>query len=290
MSRYDELKRKGILKQYQNDDEPIRPILDHELSSAIESLETSTAAINEQCRVLEAQKEALMALKALDKPDLAVEHMRNERRRKEHQEKGRLDVAVRYKGLFVSALLILLQVDDVATSINEQVTDAQRDINSEKTTLKSYIKERLASDDKILTALPGIVSKILTDVEISEDEKSIDQWCDAIISFRTAEIKAKVDAVYLNNLAKTSPDQLPKGSESELRAGKEELQAELETLHSEIASVAEMVVEHELRKPMKDMKERKERDMSQARASWLQYVRFLGLYALIANLHRFYLR
>jgi hypothetical protein len=36
-----------------------------------------------------------MALKALDKPDLAVEHMRNERRRKEHQEKGRLDVAVR---------------------------------------------------------------------------------------------------------------------------------------------------------------------------------------------------
>lgn len=35
-----------------------------------------------------------MALKGLDKPDLAVEHMRNERRRKEHQEKGRLDVAV----------------------------------------------------------------------------------------------------------------------------------------------------------------------------------------------------
>jgi gas vesicle protein len=166
-----------------------------------------------------------------------------------------------------------LQVDDVATSINDQVSDAQRDIDSEKTRLKSYIKERLASDDKILTALPGIVSKILTEVETSEDEKSVDQWCDAIISFRTAEIKARVDAAYLNSLVKTPPENLPKGSESELRAGKEELQAELETLHSEIASVAAMVVEHELRKPMTDMKERKERDMAQARSSWLQYVR-----------------
>jgi hypothetical protein len=33
-------------------------------------------------------------LKALDKPNLGVEHMRNERRRKEHQEKARLDLAV----------------------------------------------------------------------------------------------------------------------------------------------------------------------------------------------------
>jgi hypothetical protein len=35
-----------------------------------------------------------MALKALDKPNLAVEHQRNERRRKEHLEKGRLDITV----------------------------------------------------------------------------------------------------------------------------------------------------------------------------------------------------
>lgn len=166
-----------------------------------------------------------------------------------------------------------MQVNDIATSINEQVTDAQRDVDGEKAKLKSYIKERLASDDKILTALPGIVSKILTEAETSEDEKSIDQWCDAIISFRTAEIKAKVDAVYLDSLTKASANELPKGSESELRAGKEELQAELETLHSEIASVAEMVVEHELRKPMTDLKERRERDMAQARSAWLQYVR-----------------
>jgi hypothetical protein len=83
------------LHQFESGDEPVRPILDHEISSAIESLQTSTAAIEEQCKALEAQKDALMKLRALDKPNLDVEHARNERRRKEGQEKARLDVAVR---------------------------------------------------------------------------------------------------------------------------------------------------------------------------------------------------
>ncbi|KAF1960700.1 hypothetical protein CC80DRAFT_523052 [Byssothecium circinans] len=253
---YQTLKKKGILHQYEADEEPIRPILDHELASAIESLQSSTAAIEAQCKVLEAQKVALMQLKALDKPNLDVEHLRNERRRKENQEKARLDVAF----------------NDVATIINEQLTDARRDIEGEKSTLKNHLAERLASDDQILSRLPSIVSQIVTEPEVSDDEKSIEQWCKAIVSYRTAEVKARVDTIYLNSLAHHSPDDLPIASEDELREQKAALQAELEELHSEIASVAEMVVEHELRKPMMDMKERKDKEKTQARAAWLKYV------------------
>ena len=82
------------MHQYEAEDEPTRPVLDHELSSAIDALQSSTAAIEEQCKVLEAQRDALMALKALDKPNLDAEHLRNERRRKGHQEKARLDASV----------------------------------------------------------------------------------------------------------------------------------------------------------------------------------------------------
>jgi len=82
------------LHQYGSAGEPARPILDHEIASAIESLQTSTAAIEEQCKIMEAQRAALVKLRALDKPDLDAEHARNERRRKEGQEKARLDVAV----------------------------------------------------------------------------------------------------------------------------------------------------------------------------------------------------
>jgi len=85
------------LHQYESEGEPVRPILDHELASAIESLQSSTATIEEQCKVLEAQKDALIKIKALNKPNADVEHARDERRRKEGQEKARLDVAVSLK-------------------------------------------------------------------------------------------------------------------------------------------------------------------------------------------------
>jgi hypothetical protein len=91
---YQTLRKRGLLHQYESEGEPVRPILDHEIVSAIESLQISTAAIEAQSKALEGQKDALMKLKALDKSNLDAEHARNERRRKEGQEKSRLDVAV----------------------------------------------------------------------------------------------------------------------------------------------------------------------------------------------------
>jgi hypothetical protein len=160
----------------------------------------------------------------------------------------------------------------VAAAITEQLAESQKEIETEKSTIKNYLQERLASDDQILSRLPGIVSKLTVEPESSEDEKSIEQWCKAIVSFRTGEIKARVDAVYLNSLSEMNPNDRSDTTDEELQGRKAALQAEMEELHSEIASVAEMVVEHELRKPMNEMKERKDRETSQARAAWLNYV------------------
>ncbi|KAH9869065.1 hypothetical protein J1614_008142 [Plenodomus biglobosus] len=253
---YQTLRQKGLLHQYESEGEPVRPILDHELACAIESLQSSTAAIEEQCKVLEAQKVALVKLKALDKPNLDIEHARNERRRKEGQEKTRLDVSV----------------DDVVASLKEQLTETRREIETEKSTLRNYLSERFSSDDQILSRLPGLVSKIVTEPEATEDEKSIEQWCKAIISFRTAEIKARVDTVYLTSLAQPSSSEQSATPDEELKERKVALQAEMEELHSEIASIAEMVVEHEIRQPMIETRDRNKRDKAQARTAWLRYI------------------
>lgn len=205
---------------------------------------------------MEAQRDALMKLRALDKPNLDTEHARNERRRKEGQEKARLDVAI----------------DDVSTAIAEQLSDARRENEMEASALKSYVAERLASDDQILGRLPNIVSTIVADAEVSEDEKSVEQWCKAIVSFRTAEVKARVDTVYLNSLSAKTNNAVSDESDDVLRERKAALQAEMEELHAEVASIAEMVVEHELRKPMMDVKERKEKERTLARTAWLNYV------------------
>jgi len=151
------------------------------------------------------------------------------------------------------------------------MTDAQREVDHEKSSLKTYLSERFSSDDQILSRLPGLMSQIVTDAEVNDDENSIEQWCKAIISFRTAEIKARVDTVFLNSI-KTPQNVVAEESEAALKERKVTLQAELEELHSEIASVAEMVVEHDIRKPMTDMKERRDRERVQARTAWLNYV------------------
>lgn len=151
--------------------------------------------------------------------------------------------------------------------------DTRREIDTEKATLKSYLTDRLASDDQILSRLPGIVSQIVAEPAVNEDEKSIEQWCKAIISYRTAEIRARVDAVYLKSLSQPPPAELANAPEAELREQKADLQADLDDLHSQIASVAEMVVDHQLRNPLMGMKERKDRERSQTRTAWLQYVR-----------------
>lgn len=164
------------------------------------------------------------------------------------------------------------QVDDVVTIVSDQLAETQKEVDTEKSTLTSYLSERLASDDQILSRLPGIVSAIVTEVQASDEEKSIKQWCKAIVSFRTSEIKARVDNVYLESLATSLGNDEPDTSDEEFAQRKAALQAELEELHTEIASVAEMVVEHELVKPLNDMKDRKDREVAQARSAWLNYV------------------
>lgn len=163
----------------------------------------------------------------------------------------------------------------------------QKEIDTEKSTVRSYLNERLASDDQILSRLPGIVSKLAVEIEESDDERSIEQWCKAIVSFRTGEIKARVDTVYLNSLAQHQSSGHSETSNVELNGRKAALQTEMEELHSEIASVAEMVVEHELRKPMDEMKDRKDREVTQARGAWLNYVSLPLFYTLrITNICR----
>jgi len=169
--------------------------------------------------------------------------------------------------------LFHIKVEDVSTSITEQLADAQRDVDAEKSAIKSYVTERLSADDRILAALPNIVGKLVTEPEESSDEASVEQWCRALIAYRTAEIKSRVETTYLKSLANPSTAGLQGVPEAELRAQKEELKNELDTLHSEIAAVNEMVVEHDFRKPITELVDRKERQRLQARSAWCEYVR-----------------
>lgn len=166
----------------------------------------------------------------------------------------------------------MCQVEEVLTSVTEQLAVAQKDTKSEVSTLVAFTTERLSSDDRMLAALPQITANIGTNPEIVGEAKSSDQWCRAIVSFRSAETKAKVDSTYQLNISGCVDSDLPTGSQEELLVEKKALQGELETLYAEIPSVAEMVVEYELREPLLRTKTFSEGQRKEAQRAWLIYV------------------
>ena len=130
----------------------------------------------------------------------------------------------------------MCQVEEVSTSVTEQLSAAQKDTKFEVSSLVAFTTERLSSDDRMLAALPQITANIGTNPKIVGEAKSSDQWCRAIMSFRSAEIKAKVDSTYQLKLSGCVDSNLPTGSQEELLVEKKALQGRSEEHTSELQS------------------------------------------------------
>jgi hypothetical protein len=72
----------------------VSPFEDDQIKAAIRALQSSTAAIDKQCEVLQAQKEAIMALRASNKPKPSIERSQANRERQQVEEKHKLDLRV----------------------------------------------------------------------------------------------------------------------------------------------------------------------------------------------------
>lgn len=110
------------------------------------------------------------------------------------------------------------------------------------------------------------------------DAKSVEQWCNALTAFRTSEVRAAIDETLNNELrhatAGATRNTTDNANDDELRA----LHAELDTLRAEIASVTEMVVDHEYRKPILSGIERSKMSTIQSRKAWFDYISTSLLY------------
>ncbi|KAF2098791.1 hypothetical protein NA57DRAFT_76030 [Rhizodiscina lignyota] len=249
---HENLRRQGI--------QPLTPgshaVNEDDLLSAIESLESSTAAIEKHQKVLEGQKSALQQLIGRNFSHESVETERDEHPGlPDAHESSRLKVAV----------------EETVESINEDVSTTSDMVTSTVRSLATYASERLSSDDQTLEA----ISKL--DLQNSQgpqmtDTKIIEQWCRSLVSFRTAEVKARIESIYNSAVTEASEGAVDTSLDSNSQQEKDALQSELQTLREEIASVAEMVVENELRKPVVTFIERSASERVRAQREWLDYV------------------
>lgn len=76
----------------------IQPFQDEEIRAAIEALEASTTAIDQQTKTLEVQMDALLELRTQNaEPSNATRRKLDDRRKKNASEKGQLDFDVSAK-------------------------------------------------------------------------------------------------------------------------------------------------------------------------------------------------
>ncbi|KAK5017962.1 hypothetical protein LTR16_000862 [Cryomyces antarcticus] len=252
--------KKDTLRETRPDQEHLsttRPILDHELQTSVDALENSVTAIETQCKILEAQKEAFLSLRARNRErTIASERAMKQRLEKHRREKALLDVAG----------------EAISDTLDDQLSDSQRQANSAAALIPSFANECLSADDRLLAGLSKLTPKLQPLHKGGINTKVIDQWCRSLVAFRAADVKSRIDRAYLESLAHCDSVESPSASSGDQDAETEALRQELETLHAEITPVLEMVVDHELRTPIIQGMELAVRQETQSRQALMRYI------------------
>lgn len=181
-----------------------------------------------------------------------------------------------------------MQIEDLQRSNYEQLRQFQDQSNRAVDALVSTTSERLERHDQVLEALAKLAPKLQSNQEtVQYDAKTIDQWCHALAFLREKAVKARIDTVMLRELVEHSTSMSNGERHSHSDEDREELQAELKSLHDEILSVAKMVIGNDFRDAILRGLQTSTNFATQKQAEWLEYV-LLTQEHLIAHLQFFY--
>lgn len=217
--------------------------------------------------------DALLELRTQNaEPSNAVKRKLDDRKKKNAQEKAQLDFNVRLRSSHVNQLANGTQVEGLSDAIGERVSSSQKQTKTAASSLTSTTNDRLTSDDRMLSALTKLASKVESSGDEQFEPQMIDDWCTSLASLRAAEIQTRVDRIFQETLLQPDGSDEADRPEEEALAEKEALKEELETLHAEISSVAQMGVEQELRAPILQTLEHGQGQQKRLQTRWLEYV------------------
>lgn len=235
-----------------------RPLSDEEFEHAISSLESSTAAINAQCQIMEAQKRALLDFKARNRTTDDDRDFRTESRKPQNKvarDKAQVD----------------LELGQLSSALHERLRSSVTQAESASTSLPSKIERLLEKDDRLLDGLQKIVPKLQDENGDSEGLDQIEKLCHAFTILEGRAIRAQIDATYQRNL----PDDSHKTTNGHNPTDEQEKQAaraELAELSSEIEGLLTLVAENHYRLPItKRLGSARTESHSEA-ARWSEYL------------------
>lgn len=231
-----------------------RPLSDEEFEHAISSLESSTAAIDAQCQIMEAQKRALLDFKAKNKTsdDRAARFESLKPQHKLARDKAQLD----------------LELGQISSALHERLRSSMAQTENATTSLPSKVERLLEKDDRLLDGLQKIVPKLQGNDNDSQGLDQLDRLCHAFTVLEAKAIRTQIDATYKRNLPDQTTTTHPQSSDSELDA----VRSELAELSSEIDGLLSLVAENHYRAPItKRLGSARSESHSEA-ARWSEYL------------------
>ncbi|OQO02500.1 hypothetical protein B0A48_12027 [Cryoendolithus antarcticus] len=231
-----------------------RPLTDSDLEKAIQSLEASTSAIKKQCQLMEAQKRALLDLKARD----AAEG--DSQTRVDHQRKLTRDKAQ-----------LSFEVDEQAGGLQTRLRESSKRIESTTSGLPATTERILDKDDRLLDGLQKSVPKLQSQGHDDVTREEVDRLCSAFNALEGRAIRSSLDAIYHSHASSVANGSSRKGSQSP-RKEISEVKVELAELSSEIPSLLSLVSEGYYRQPILQSLSRGEQDSQAETARWSSYI------------------
>lgn len=209
-----------------------RPLSDEEFEHAISSLESSTAAIDAQCQIMEAQKRALLDFKARNKTsdDRAARFDSLKPQHKLARDKAQLD----------------LEIGQISSALHERLRSSMAQAENASTSLPSKVERLLEKDDRLLDGLQKIVPRLQGNESDSQGLAQVEKLCHAFTVLEAKAIRTRIDATYKRNL----PDSIPNGHAPTNDQEHQAVRAELAELSGEIDGLLNLVAENYYRAPI----------------------------------------
>ena len=209
-----------------------RPLSDEEFEHAISSLESSTAAIDAQCQIMEAQKRALLDFKARNKTsvDRAARFDSLKPQHKLARDKAQLD----------------LEIGQISSALHERLRLSMAQAENASTSLPSKVERLLEKDDRLLDGLQKIVPKLQGNDSDTQGLDQVEKLCHAFTILEAKAIRTQIDATYKRNLRNSTTNGHASINDQEHQA----VRAELAELSSEIDGLVTLVAENYYRAPI----------------------------------------
>lgn len=232
-----------------------RPLSDEEFEHAINSLESSTAAIDAQCQLMEAQKRALLDFKARNSSGGQQDQAEpSKQQQKTTRDKAQLD----------------LELSELSSFLKERLRSSMTQTEAALTNFPSKVERLLEKDDRMLDGLQKVIPKLSGDNNDGDALQEVDQLCHAFTLLEAKAIRAKIDALYQDHHSDETHATNGHGSPDEQE--QKSVRAELEELSGEIDGLLTLVAENYYRGPITKRLGNAQSESRSEAARWSEYL------------------